>query len=179
MLRELAERPLAARAFASALFLLVLAAFTLPFAVVTADLRRAEGTGVEFALGTTQLTGHYVHDAYEGEVETLVDYAKPVALVALAAVVAATVLVWAPWKWGPTSGFTLAGIGLVALVWFHQSVNSAGTFAGTAYRGGFWLAAGLVIVAGAWCVVLFARTPFWYRADTGPARDYFASPDEL
>jgi hypothetical protein len=178
MLSDLDERPLAARALACALFLLVLAAFTLPFAVVTADLRRAEGNGIEFAIGQPAYSGHYVHDSYRGEVERLVDYAQPVALVALVAFVAGVLLVWIPWKWGPAAGMVCAALGFGALVWFHQAVNSAGTFAGTEYRGGFWISLGLAVVAGLWSVLLFLRTPFWWRADTGPRRDYFASIDE-
>jgi len=179
VLTGLDQRPLAARAVACALFLLVLSAFTLPFAIVTADLRRAEGTGIEFALGTPSYSGHYVHDSYKGEVERLVDYAQPVALVALVAILAAVALVWIPWKWGPAAGITFASLGFGALVWFHQAVSSAGTFAGTEYRGGFWISLGLVLVAGLWSVVLFLRTPFWWRADTGPRRDYFAPTDEF
>jgi hypothetical protein len=178
VLPDLDARPIASRAIACALFLLVLAAFTLPFAVVAADLRRAEGNGIEFAIGEPKMSGHYVHDSYEGEVERLVDYAQPVALAALLTLLAGVLLVWIPWKWGPAAGITFAALGLGALVWFHQAVNSAGTFAGTEYRGGYWISLGLVLVAGVWSVLLFVRTPFWWRADTGPRRDYFTSSDE-
>ncbi len=178
MLASVAERPLLARAVAFGLFALVLGVFALPFATLTSDLRRAEPSGLDLATGGTSFSGRYVHDAYRGQVERLVDDGRGPALVALVFIAAALVLVWLPWRLGPAAGVGLAFLALLALLGLYQATRSTFSFAQTDRSAAYWLTIACLFAAGGWCAFVLARTPFWWKPEARPARDYFHSSDE-
>ena len=177
MLAALADRPLAGRALASALFALVLASFALPWATIASDRRRSEPSGIALALDRPSYSGRYVHDAYRGEVERLVADGHAAALVAIVIVAAACVLVWLPWRLGPAAGVALAVLTGLAFLGLYQATRSTYSFADTDRRFGFWLALLLLVAAGAWSAAFLARTPFWWKPGESSNRDYFASRD--
>ncbi len=173
MLASLAERPVAARALAAVLFALVAAAFALPVVVVTVDERRAEATGLELAGGDAEITGRYVHAAYEGEAEALVEDAGGPARVVLGLVLAGLALVWLPGRAGFAAGAALGGLAVLALLVLHQTSTSAFDLADADLRPGFPLALAAAAAAVAWCSFAASRALFWWRPKPPPARDYF------
>jgi len=169
------DRPILVRALASALYGVALLAFTRPFMAVFADERAGEGTGVELALGESQYTGRYVHAAFAGQVESLLDGARTPALIALGAVVAGFVLSWLPWRIGPGIG-TLAGLtALAGLLGVFQATTSLFIPAATDRRYGFWFACLAVFAAFAWSAVVCIKARWWGRPPPAEAdpRDLF------
>ena len=171
------DRPLVTRALACGAFALALLALALPFATITSDLRRSEPSGLELALGDASYTGHYVHDAYRGQVELLVAGGETPALVAFVALAAAVAFVWLPWRLGPAAGVAFGALALLALFVFYQRTGASFSFAQSDRRYGYWLTVLALAGATGWSALVLARTPFWWRPDTGGYRDYFASRD--
>ena len=139
MLVSLLERPVAARLVGSLLFLLVAGTFALPFVAVSSDARRAQASGLELAEGEAELSGHYVHAAYEGQAEEVVDEARgPAVAVALAAL-AGLGLVWLPARAGLVAGAALAGLALLGLAGIFRTTTSSLDLADSDLRAGFGL----------------------------------------
>lgn len=170
------DRPAVARLAGCALYALVALAFLLPFLQSTTDARAGKATGVELARGEPSLTGRYVHDAFEGQVEQVFSDGRAPALVALVAALAGLALTWLPYRIGPAAGSAAGLAGLGAMFVLYQQAGSA--FALTSWRPGFWIAAAAFLVAGGWALAVAVRTPWWWppRAEDG-RRDYFASTD--
>jgi hypothetical protein len=170
---SLAERPVVARALAVALFALVAAAFALPVVVVTVDERRAEASGLELAEGDPELSGRYVHAAYEGEAEGVMDEARAPALAVLVASVAAAAVVWLPGRAGLAAAAALALVALIGLFGVFQTTTSSLDLADANLRLGYPLALLGAVAALAWCWAAASRALFWWRAKPPPGRDYF------
>jgi hypothetical protein len=173
-MKELAHRPLPARAFAASLFALAVLAFSLPFISVVADRRTAEATGFELATRSVTFHGTYVHESYRGETERWTGRGEVPALIALVSLMGALALVWIPWRGGPTAATIL---GLLALVTFYaltQRVGSVESFAVTDRKFGLTFAVVFTLAAAGWSMYLLAHTPFWRKPDLAGKRDYFA-----
>lgn len=173
MLASLAERPVAARALAALLFALVAAAFALPVVVVTVDERRAEASGLELASGDAELTGRYVHAAYEGQAEEVMDEARGPALAVLVSALAAFALVWLPGRAGLASAAALALVALLGLFGVFQTTTSSLDLADADLRLGYPLALLGAVCALGWCWAAASRALFWWRSKPPPGRDYF------
>ena len=124
-----------------------LAAFLLPWLTVTADLRRAEATGLELVTGDAEFTGHYVHDAWRGEVEKIVENAQTWALPLFVVVVAALALVLIPLRaaWCVALGATGVAV-VLALFWF-QAASSTFSPPDSNRHFGMWVALALLVLA--------------------------------
>jgi MFS family permease len=172
------ERPVVARLLGCALFVLVSLAFFLPFLSATIDSRVGEATGLELARGEPSFSGRYVHEAFEGQVEETFSDGQGPAVVALVAALAGAVLSWLPYRLGPALGVVSALVGLAGSFGLYQQAGSA--FAQTSWKVGFWIAAALLLAAGAWALAVAAKTPWWWppRREEG-RRDYFARTDRL
>lgn len=169
------DRPLVVRLVAAVAFVAALVAFTLPFVAVSSDRRAGEGTGIELARGDPTYSGHYVHAAYEGQVETPLRDGRLPALVALVA--AAAILVWLPWRLGPAAGRTAGLVALAAFAGLFQATTTLYGLAETDRRYGFWAAGLALTLATAWSVVAAVKTRWWLRPPPPPdpaRRDFFA-----
>lgn len=173
MLAKLAERPVAARLVGSLFFLLVAGTLALPFVVVSVDERRAEASGLELAEGEAEVTGRYVHAAYEGQAEEVVDEARGPAVAVAVAALAGLGLVWLPGRAGLLVGAALACLALLGLAGIFRTTTSALDLADTDLRAGYGLAAAAAAAALAWYWYAASRALFWWRPKPPPARDYF------
>lgn len=173
MLVSLAERPVAARLIGSLLFLLVAGTLALPFVAVSVDERRAEASGLELAEGEAELTGRYVHAAYEGQAEEVVDEARGPAVAVAVAALAGIGLVWLPGRAGLLAGAALAGLALLGLAGIFRTAASSLDLADADLRAGFGLAVIAAAGALAWSSLAASRALFWWRPKPPPARDYF------
>jgi hypothetical protein len=134
--------------------LAAVASFLLPWLTVTADERRAEATGLELVTRDTELTGHYVHDAWRGEVETVVGHAEAWALPTFVAVLIALGFALVPLRLAWWASLAVTGAAAVlALLWVQASSS---TFEPPySDRGaGVWVAVALLVTAA---VPLIAR----------------------
>jgi hypothetical protein len=172
--RELADRPVPARAVACALFLASLLAFQLPFVTVTADRRRAEATGFELAARDVTYEGTYIQESFRGEVEHWVGRGEAPALIAFVSLLAAAALVWIPWRAGPAIASTASLVALVAMFGLYQRVGSISALAVTVRHSGFWYALVFALAGGLWSTYVLTRTPWWWKPDLSGHRDYFA-----
>ncbi|MDQ4018825.1 MAG: hypothetical protein M3188_03190 [Actinomycetota bacterium] len=173
------DRPLVVRLVAAVAFAAALVAFTLPFIAVSSDRRAGEGTGIELARGEPTYFGHYVHAAYEGQVETPLRDGRLPALVALVATAAAAILVWLPWRLGPAAGTTAGLVALAAFAGLFQATTTLYGLAETDRRYGFWAAGLGLTLATAWSVVAAVKTRWWLRSPApDPARRDFFAPRE-
>jgi hypothetical protein len=157
-------------------FAAALVAFTLPFVAVSSDRRAGEGTGIELARGDPTYSGHYVHAAYEGQVETPLRDGRLPALVALVAAAAAAILVWLPWRLGPAAGTTAGLVALAAFAGLFQATTTLYGLAETDRRYGFSAAGLALTLATAWSVAA-VKTRWWLRPPPPPdpaRRDPFA-----
>lgn len=136
------------RLIASAAFAATGASLLLPFVSVTLE-RRAEATGVDLVTGTPSLSGTYVHAAYEGEVEQLVDMGHVPAIVVFASAIVGSLVAWFPGRRTFAAGLFAAVVGLAAM-WalFETTTPGRQLFASSDHRYGFWLAGGLYLVSG-------------------------------
>jgi hypothetical protein len=143
---------------------------------VTVDERRADASGTELARGDATVTGRYVHAAYVGEAEAVVDEARGPALVVLASALAGAALVWLHGRTGFLAGAALAAAALAGLFGVFQTTTSALDLADADIRLGFALALLAAAAALAWCSLAASRALFWWRPKPAPARDYFPPP---
>lgn len=172
-LASLAERPLVARLVASLLFALLAAAFVLPAISVAVDERRAEASGLELAFGDPDLSGRYVHAAYEGEVESFVADLGGPARGAFVCALAALALVWLPGRAGPATGAGLTALALLGLLLFYLTTTSGFDLVDAELRLGYPVLVVAALAALAWCSLAAARALFWWRPQPPPERDYF------
>jgi hypothetical protein len=165
------------RAIASALFGLAALTFVLPFLSVEADRRRAEATGIELVTSSVRFSGTYVQQAFRGEAERWAHAGERPALIAFCLLLSGLVLVWLPWRIGPTAATLCGALALVAFYALYQRVGSRYALAITHHRAGMVLAIVLASLAFAWSILLFLNEPYWWRARPGGGRDYFPPPD--
>jgi hypothetical protein len=124
-----------------------LASFLLPWLTVTADERRAEATGLELVTGDVGYTGQYVHDAWRGEVERLVENGESWALPAFVAVVVAVALVLLPWRPAWWAGLAVTGAALILILLWLQATSSAFNPPDPNREWGVWSALVLLVLA--------------------------------
>ena len=125
----------------------VLASFLLPWLTVTADERRAEATGLELVTGDVGYTGHYVHDAWRGEVERLVENGEAWALPAFVAVGVALAFVLLPWRLAWWAGLAVTAVALVLILLWLQATSSAFNPPEPNREWGMWVALALLALA--------------------------------
>ena len=129
-----------ARLAAALLVLGGIACFALPWVTVNEDTRRAHATGFELVRREVTITGSYVHDSSEGDVEVVVHNAETWARIAFALLVVALGLLLAPWRpleWG--AGI-VAGLGTLALLAWTQAATADVPPPDGDRHGGFWVA---------------------------------------
>lgn len=150
--------PLRPRLLASAAFAASAASFLFPFLTATVDERRAEATGIDLVTGTPSLTGTYVHASYVGHAETLVDLGRFPAIAVFAAAAAGALLAWLPTRTALRGGIaaTVAGLAGWGALWAATTPGPS-LLASADHRYGFWLAGGLLLVAGGWSVRCLRR----------------------
>jgi hypothetical protein len=136
--------------------------FLLPFMIVTVDERRGEGTGVDVATGNAEVSGRYVHDAYEGQVEEGLDLAQLPAIVALVAVLAGAVGVWLPGRRGFWVALAATGAGLLGGFWIRQALSGQQLLAEVEWQYGYWLATALILGSAALSAFLLYRSSWTY-----------------
>ena len=146
----------------STVFLGAAVCFLLPFLVVTVDERRGEGTGVEVATGDAEVSGRYVHDAYEGQVEEGLDLAQLPAVVAFVAVLAGAVGVWIPGRLGFWVGLGAAGAGLLGAFWLRQAMSGQQLLAEVEWEYGYWLATVLFLGSAAFAALFLYLSSWTY-----------------
>ncbi len=172
-------RPYVARGVASALFAVAALCFLLPFVRAVSDLREGRATGLQFVTGDGELSGHYVHDAYEGETEAFLERGRVPAIIALAATLAGIGVAWIPWRSGAAAAFSFALVAPLGLGAVYLAAGNQYEPAVQDWRYGFWLAAAAQTLTVAWTFRLLRATPFWWGPPAVPPRDYFASRDSV
>jgi hypothetical protein len=172
--RELADRPIAARAVACALFLAALFSFMYPFVTVTADRRSATATGFELAMHDVTFEGTYVQESFRGEVEHWIGNGQGPALVAFVMLLIAAAFVWIPWRGGPMVASVATLIAVLFMFALYQRVGSIAALAETQRHGGYWVALCFALAGGLWSTYVLIRTPWWWKPDLSGHRDYFA-----
>jgi hypothetical protein len=146
----------------STVFLGAAVCFLLPFMVLTVDERRGEGSGVELATANAAVSGRYVHDSYEGQVEEGLDLAQLPAIIAFVAVLAGAVGVWIPRRNGFWLGLTAGGGGLLGLFWLRQALGGPELLAEVEWAYGYWLATVLILASAALTAFFLYRTSWSY-----------------
>lgn len=144
----------------STVFLGAAVCFLLPFMIVTVDERRGEGTGVELATADAHVSGRYVHDSYEGQVEEALDLAQLPGIVSFVAVLAGAVGVWLPGRRGFWVGLGAAGAGLLGAFWLRQAMSGQQLLAEVVWEYGYWLATVLFLGSAA-LAALFVYLSSW------------------
>lgn len=131
-----------------------LASFLLPWLTVSADLRRADATGVELVSRDVHYSGRYVHQAWRGEVEGIVEDAQLWALPAFVAVALALVLVLVPFRAAWWAGLVSTAVALILVFLWIQASSSAFRPPIPDRHWGVWVALTLLPLA---IVPIFAR----------------------
>lgn len=121
-----------------------LGCFGLPWLTVTADSRAADATGFELVTRNVEFTGRYVHDAWRGEVEGIVEGGELWALPAFAALAVTLALVLLPFRaaWWAALGFSTAAA-ILLFLWL-QATTSAFSPPYSDRHWGIWLALTIV-----------------------------------
>jgi hypothetical protein len=151
-----------AKLLLSTVFLAAAVSFLLPFLVVTVDLRRGEGTGVELVTGDAEVTGRYVHDAYRGQVEEAIDLVQLPAAIAFVAILVGAVGGWVPGRKGFWIGLAASGTGLLGGFWMRQALTGQQLLAEEQWEYGYWLATVFILVSAALSAFLLYRSSWTY-----------------
>jgi hypothetical protein len=157
-----AERVRQLKLLLSAAFLAASTCFVFPFLVIAIDERLGRGSGVELAAGDADVSGRYVHDAYEGQVEDGMDLAQLPAAVAFVALLAGALGTWIPGRKGFWLGLGAGVIALVGLLWMRQALSGPQLLAEVELRYGYWLSTVGVLGVAALSVFLLYRTSWTY-----------------
>jgi hypothetical protein len=157
-----AERLRMYKVVLTAAFLAAAVCFVLPFVVVSIDERLGRGSGVELASGDAAISGRYVHQSYEGQVEDGVELAQLPAGVAFGAVLAGAVGAWLPKRNGFRLALAAGVVGLLALLWMRQALSGPNLLAEVAWRYGYWFSVVVVLAAGAAASLFLYRTSWTY-----------------
>ena len=121
-----------------------LACFFLPFLTASSE-RVARATGIELVTENASLSGRYIHAAYEGEVELVVEHGHIPALVAFV-FGAAALLAWWPRHWlAPRATLALGIAAVVSMLALWQTTSAR--FVPVDRHSGFWLATLLFLLA--------------------------------
>lgn len=102
-----------------------LVSFLLPWLTVSADQRRAEATGVELASRDVHYSGRYVHQAWHGEVEGIIEDAQLWALPAFVAVALALVLVFLPFRAAWWAALCATAVSVILVFLWIQATSTA------------------------------------------------------
>ena len=153
----MSRRALFERLIASLVFIMGAACFALPFLSVSVDARRGEATGIQLITENEDFQGRYVHDAYRGEVEQLVDRGELPAKIMLALVVMGVAVAWVPGKLGLRLAVGTALLGLLGMGIFMRTTMPTFSPPDSVRRYGFWLFGALLIAAATWCTALLRR----------------------
>lgn len=135
----MSRRRLRPRIAAPIVLAAVLVSFSFPFLTVTADQRRADATGLELVANDVEYGGRYVHDAWRGEVENVVEDGQLWAVPASVAFLVALVLVLLPWRAAWWGGLGVSAIATVLLLLWLQATTTAYHPPNTDHRWGYWL----------------------------------------
>jgi hypothetical protein len=146
----------------SAAFLAAATSFVFPFLVLTIDERLGRGSGVELAAGDAEVSGRYVHDAYEGQVEDGMDLAQLPAAIAFVALLAGALGTWVPRRKGFWLGLGAGAVALMGLLWLRQAVSGPQLLAVVELRYGYWLATAAILGVTALSGFILYRTSWTY-----------------
>jgi hypothetical protein len=119
------------------------ASFALPWLSVTMEQRRGRATGIELVRERPDLSGRYVHESSEGEVENALENGSLWARIALVLVGVTLVLALVPWRpatWAAAVSWVLTCLGLLA---WTQAVTKAFVPPYVDRLAGFWFTLGL------------------------------------
>ena len=141
MLRRVAHP---SRVLAPAVFALAAAAFLLPFLTVEQE-RVASATGLELVRGEAEVSGRYVHAAYEGEVERRINRGRPPATIAFSAAIVGVLVSWSRNRVARIAAFVVALVGFLAALALLQTTSSP--FNELERHEGVWLSIGLLLSA--------------------------------
>jgi hypothetical protein len=148
--------------FMSAVFLGAAMCFLLPFLVLSIDERVGRGSGVELATGNADVSGRYVHDSYEGQIEEGMDLVKLPSAVAFFALLVGAVGAWLPKRRGFWLGLAAAIAGLLGLFWLRQALSGPSLLAEVELQSGYWLSMVAVVVTTAIAAFILYRTSWTY-----------------
>jgi hypothetical protein len=146
----------------SAVFLGAAMCFLLPFLVLSIDERVGRGSGAELATGNADVSGRYVHDSYEGQIEEGMDLAELPSAVALFALLGGAVGAWLPSRKGFWLGLAAALAGLLGLFWLRQALSGPSLLAEVELQSGYWLATVAVLGVTALSGFILYRTSWTY-----------------
>ncbi len=119
---------------------IALGSFLLPWLTVSADRRRAEATGIELVTRNVEYTGSYVHDAWRGEVEGVVQDGQLWALPAFVAVAVALILALIPIRAAFWASLGVSGAALILIFLWVQATSSVFRPPVSDRHWGVWLA---------------------------------------
>lgn len=157
-----ADRPRQLKLLLSAAFLAAATCFVFPFLVLTIDERLGRGSGVELAAGNADISGRYLHDSYEGQVEDGMDLAQLPVAFAFVATLAGALGTWLPGRKGFWLGLGSGVVGLVGLFWLKQALSGPQLLAVVELRYGYWLSTVAVLGVTALSGVILYRTSWTY-----------------
>jgi hypothetical protein len=144
---------------AAVLGLLVLAAvsFALPFISASAPGRQGGATGLQLVAGGASYGGRYLHLAFQGEVESIVDVGRLPARIAFGASLLGLGLGLISGRRAYVGVCLAAAAGLLALVWYRAATDVTFSPPSSSLRYGFWVAAALLLAASVYGFVLYRR----------------------
>jgi hypothetical protein len=139
------------------LFLIAAIGFVLPFVTSTAPERVGKATGIELALGSPRYEGEYRHQAFEGEVESLMENGSLPAKVAFGAVLVGLGLALIPRRRATIGALFASAVALIGFIWIRSATGTTFSPPSTTLEYGFWLTGVLIFVAAAYALVLLRR----------------------
>jgi hypothetical protein len=145
------------RAAVAGLFLIAAIGFVLPFVTSTAPDRTGRATGIQLVGGSPEYEGEYLHAAFEGEVETLMENGFLPARISFAAVLVGLGLALIPRRRSVVGSVLASAVALIGLVWVRSATATPFSPPSTTLEYGFWLTGVLIVVAAAYAFVLLRR----------------------
>jgi hypothetical protein len=146
----------------SAAFLAAATCFVFPFLVIKIDERLGRGSGVELAAGNADVSGRYVHDSYEGQVEEGMDLAQLPAAFAFAGMLIGALGTWLPGRKGFWLGLGAGAVGLLGLFWLKQALSGPQLLAEVELQYGYWVGTLGVLGVTALAGFILYRTSWTY-----------------
>jgi hypothetical protein len=147
-----------ARIAAVALLAASAACFALPWLSDTMEERRGRATGLELVRDRPELSGRYVHESSEGEVENAFENGSLWARIALVLVGVTLVLVLVTWRPATWIGAVFWGLTTLSLLAWTQAVTKEFVPPYVDRLSRFWLTLGLSATVIVPLVVLLRET---------------------
>lgn len=139
------------------LFLFAAIGFLLPFITSSAPDRVGRATGIQLALGSPELEGEYRHEAFEGEVESLLDNGSLPAKIAFVAILVGLGLTLIARRRTVVAAVLTCTVALIGLIWIRSATATPFSPPSTSLEYGFWLTGVLILVSAAYAYLLLRR----------------------